>query len=289
LEAQHGLALGRDQAELASINYAALFRLYRRLAGMSGTVRGPSRELREAYGGLRTLSVLPHRPCAREDAPMEVYATERDALRRLAGMVQECMRSGRPVLVASPSVEHSERLHWVFEQLRRAEGGVGSRDGGGEGGGESRDGGGESRDGKEGEGKSASAEPRARLPFPTTLRLLNARPERVQREAELIAQAGLPGAVTVATSLAGRGTDILLGGSAKGLTRLALGHLLGGGEEGVLLLPDLLRQSLASLPPALADALDAARQAASDPGDDRRLSLALEPVLETLIERAEEV
>eukprot|EP00887_Chlorella_sp_A99_P000634 scaffold5.g634.t1 len=252
LEAKENLPLRAEDANQASITYPSLFSYYPRLAGMTGTASTEQEELAEAYG-LSILRVPPHRPSARVDRPLECYyfqqagllrlaAVEfRGKLRRLSKLVSNALQRRQPVLIGTSSVEESEELLAYFRRLAAT---------------------------------ARRKDEEGLAPAPTNLddiNLLNARPEAVRREAETVAQAGLPRTVTIATSLAGRGTDILLGGSPKGLVAQALANCLlpilaRGAADLDAFLPPVPLASLSSafcneqawqehLPPVLADAL----------------------------------
>ena len=230
VEAKEGLRVRGASATMGAITYQALFRKFERgVCGMSGTALSEAEELHEVYG-LGVVPVPPHRPPRRVDHPTRLFFSRVAKEAQIAALVAEARRRGRPVLLGTRSVADSERLsralaaglaeartrlaedypHWAWQFIGPDE--VEHHP--------IRDAFGRERVGRRFRPKAIEH------------RLLNARPERVAEEAAVIAQAGLPGAVTIATSMAGRGTDILLGGNARGLASARLlgdlGFLLGG-------------------------------------------------------------
>ena len=184
VEAKEQVEIHSENAIIASVSYQCFFKLYKKLSGMTGTATTEAEEFEIIYN-LRVVVVPKHRPNARVDAPTAMF---RDAMTRwnaVANVVVSCHYEGRPVLVGTTSVEDSETLSMVLDEYLW------------------------------------------RAPDDTVVKgvahnLLNARPQYAAREAETIAQAGRLGAVTIATNMAGRGTDILLGGNAEGLARKAM-------------------------------------------------------------------
>ncbi len=171
IEAKEGVHVQRESLTLATITFQNYFRMYEKLAGMTGTAATEAEELRKIYN--LDVAVIPtHRPVIRIDHPDLVYKT-REA--KWTAVIQEIVgrhRAGQPVLVGTVAVETSEMLS---RRLQR-------------------------------EG----------IPH----EVLNAKNH--EREAEIIAQAGRPGTVTIATNMAGRGVDILLGGNPEGIARAEL-------------------------------------------------------------------
>ncbi len=162
IEAKEGVRIERETQTLASITFQNYFRMYEKLAGMTGTAKTEEEELRKIYG-LEVVVIPTHRPMIRTDHPDVVFKTERAKWRAVVEEIKRCHQRGQPVLVGTRSIEKSEMLS---EMLRR-------------------------------EG----------IPH----QVLNAKHH--EREAQIIAQAGRLGAVTIATNMAGRGVDILLGGN----------------------------------------------------------------------------
>jgi preprotein translocase subunit SecA len=166
IEAKEGVMVQRENVTLARITFQNYFRLYERLAGMTGTASTEADEFHKIYN-LDVLTIPTNRPMVREDEGDLVYKTE-DA--KFAGVVEEIedlYGEKRPVLVGTVSIEKSEHLSGILQ--------------------------------------------RKGIPH----EVLNAKQH--EREAGIIAQAGRPGAVTIATNMAGRGVDILLGGNPAGL------------------------------------------------------------------------
>jgi preprotein translocase subunit SecA len=166
IEAKEGLRVQRESVTLATITFQNYFRLYTKLAGMTGTAMTEAEELHKIYK-LEVIAVPTHRPMIREDASDLVFRNEVGKYNALIDDIAEITEQGRPVLVGTVSVEKSERL---AEMLNR---------------------------------RGIKHE------------VLNAKFH--EKEAPIVAQAGRSGAVTIATNMAGRGTDILLGGNPAGL------------------------------------------------------------------------
>ena len=166
IEAKEGLRVRRESVTLATITFQNYFRLYDKLAGMTGTAMTEHEEFYKIYG-LEVVAIPTHRPMIREDVADLVYRTEAAKWNALIDEIEEMREAARPVLVGTTSVEKSERLS---EQLKRR--GIAHQ-------------------------------------------VLNAKLH--EKEAAIVAQAGRSGAVTLATNMAGRGVDILLGGNPTGL------------------------------------------------------------------------
>ena len=171
IEAKEGVRVQRENVTLARITFQNYFRLYEKLAGMTGTAATETEEFRRIYN-LEVATIPTHRPMIRHDQPDLVYKSETAKFRAVTEEIAESHERGRPVLVGTVSIEKSERL---AEQLQRK-----------------------------------------RIPH----QVLNAKQH--EREAGIIAQAGRPKSVTIATNMAGRGVDILLGGNPAGLLEEAL-------------------------------------------------------------------
>jgi preprotein translocase subunit SecA len=171
IEAKEGVTVQREQLTYATITFQNYFRMYRKLAGMTGTAKTEEEEFRKIYN-LDVVPIPTHRPMIREDYADVVYKTAEAKFRAVANEIEECYKAGRPVLVGTVAIETSEMLS---ERLKRR--GVEHQ-------------------------------------------VLNAKLH--EKEAVTIAQAGRPGLVTIATNMAGRGVDILLGGNAEGLARETL-------------------------------------------------------------------
>ncbi|MCC5952506.1 MAG: preprotein translocase subunit SecA [Acidimicrobiia bacterium] len=171
VEAKEGVSIREENQTLASITLQNYFRLYEKLAGMTGTAQTEAAELYTTYG-LHVVPIPTHRPMARQDLPDLIYRTEDAKFDALVEDVAERHELGQPVLLGTASVEKSEKLSRFLQ--------------------------------------------RAGIPH----EVLNAKQHF--REAEIIVQAGQPGAVTVATNMAGRGVDILLGGNPEGLAQKEL-------------------------------------------------------------------
>ena len=162
VEAKEGVPVQRENQTLASITFQNLFRMYGKLAGMTGTADTEAYEFQSIYG-LEVVVIPTNRPMVRKDHPDAVFLNRAGKYRAVAAEIKDAHERGQPVLVGTTSIEVSELLS---EQLK-AEG--------------------------------------------IAHEVLNAKQH--EREAQIVAQAGRPGAVTIATNMAGRGTDIVLGGS----------------------------------------------------------------------------
>ena len=168
VEAKERVKIERENQTLATVTFQNYFRMYGKLAGMTGTADTEAMEFGKIYS-LEVVVVPPNRPMIRLDFPDVVYRTEPEKFRAVVEEIRELHQKGQPVLVGTISIEKSERLSGL---LKRA--GV----------------------------KHV---------------VLNAKYH--EKEAEIVAQAGRKGAVTIATNMAGRGTDIVLGGNAEFLAR----------------------------------------------------------------------
>ena len=179
IEAKEDIPIQAETQTLASITYQNFFLLYPRLAGMTGTAKTEEVEFEKTYN-LSTSVVPTNRSRSRKDLPDQVYKTEEAKWRAVASETNEIYNQGRPVLIGTTSVEKSEFLSALLDEIE--------------------------------------------IPH----KLLNAKPENVERESEIIAQAGRSRAVTIATNMAGRGTDIILGGNSDYMARLKLRESLSG-------------------------------------------------------------
>jgi len=164
IEAKEGVRVREENQTVASITFQNYFRMYGKLAGMTGTADTEAYEFQQIYG-LEVVVVPTHRPMVRKDAPDFVYLTQKDKFEAIIEDIQDCVKRRQPVLVGTTSVETSEFLSDLLRKRQIAH------------------------------------------------EVLNAKQH--EREAQVVAQAGQPGAVTIATNMAGRGTDIVLGGNLK--------------------------------------------------------------------------
>jgi preprotein translocase subunit SecA len=164
LEAKETVTVQNENQTLASITFQNYFRLYPKLAGMTGTAMTESQEFSDIYK-LDVIEIPTNEPCIRDDTDDEVYRTTREKYDAVVEHVVECQKRKQPVLVGTVSIEKSEALSALFKQKK--------------------------------------------IPH----NVLNARYH--EQEAYIIAQAGRPGNVTIATNMAGRGTDIQLGGNLE--------------------------------------------------------------------------
>ena len=164
VEAKEGVPVQRENQTLASITFQNLFRMYKKLSGMTGTADTEAYEFQSIYG-LEVVVIPTNKPTIRKDHPDQVFLNRKGKFNAVLADIEECAKRGQPVLVGTTSIETSEMLS---EHLRKA--GVKHE-------------------------------------------VLNAKQH--DREATIVANAGRPGSVTIATNMAGRGTDIVLGGSLE--------------------------------------------------------------------------
>jgi preprotein translocase subunit SecA len=192
LEAKEGCAIGEETHTLAAITFQTYFRRYARLAGMTGTAIADAEEYNEVYG-LDVISIPTHRPMIRIDESV-LHATTAGKLRAILRDLEDAAARGQPVLIGAPTIERSEALAAMLEA----------------------------------NGWRQRHEQTEHDATTRTFAVLNAKHHA--REAQIIAEAGAPAAVTIATAMAGRGTDIRLGGEhADEATRarvIAAGGLL---------------------------------------------------------------
>ncbi|WP_374566918.1 preprotein translocase subunit SecA [Ideonella sp.] len=168
VEAKEGVQIQSENQTLASITFQNYFRMYGKLAGMTGTADTEAYEFQEIYG-LETVVIPPNKPTIRKDELDLVYKTAREKYDAVVEDIKDCRERGQPVLVGTTSIENSELISGLLKK--------------------------------------------AKVPH----EVLNAKQHA--REAEIVAQAGRPGVITIATNMAGRGTDIVLGGNVEKQTQ----------------------------------------------------------------------
>ena len=164
VEAKEGVQIQHENQTLASVTFQNYFRMYGKLAGMTGTADTEAFEFQEIYG-LETVVIPPNKPTIRKDDNDLIYKTAKEKYDAVIADIRDCHQRGEPVLVGTTSIENSELISGLLQQ--------------------------------------------AKLPH----QVLNAKQHA--KEAEIVAQAGRPGVITIATNMAGRGTDIVLGGNVE--------------------------------------------------------------------------
>lgn len=173
IEAKEGVKVERESQTLATITFQNYFRMYNKLSGMTGTAKTEEQEFQKIYG-LDVIVIPTNKPMIRIDYPDVIYKTKRAKYKAAVAEIEECHKSGRPVLVGTTSIAQSEELSAMLKRRGIAH------------------------------------------------NVLNAKYH--EKEAEIISKAGQYGAVTIATNMAGRGTDIMLG---EGVPELGGLHIIG--------------------------------------------------------------
>jgi preprotein translocase subunit SecA len=164
VEAKEGVKIQNENQTLATITFQNYFRLYKKLAGMTGTADTEAFEFQQIYG-LEVVVIPTHRQMVRKDLGDQIYRTAAEKHAAILADIKDCHQRGQPALVGTASIEASEHLSQLMQQDQ--------------------------------------------IPH----QVLNAKQH--EREAQIVAEAGRPGAVTIATNMAGRGTDIVLGGNLE--------------------------------------------------------------------------
>src|ERR1700681_991233 len=205
LEPKEHQPIQPENQTLASITFQNFFRMYEKLAGMTGTAATEADEFIDIYN-LEVLEVPTNRPVQRLDDDDEVYRTGAEKYRSVLALIDDCKSRGQPVLVGTTSIEKSEQL---AEMLRQQ--------------------GWEQHDFTDPNAFSALYSGDDGASKAKVFAILNARYH--EQEAYIIAQAGVPGAITIATNMAGRGTDIQLGGNADMRIKHELQELSEGPER----------------------------------------------------------
>ncbi|TET74678.1 MAG: preprotein translocase subunit SecA, partial [Dehalococcoidia bacterium] len=167
IEAKEGVKIQRESITMATITFQNYFRMYEKLAGMTGTAATEAEEFDKIYK-LDVVVIPTNRPLVRDEYRDQIYKNEEAKFRAVVREIEQLHDEGRPVLVGTVSIEKSEHL----SQLLQKKG----------------------------------------IPH----QVLNAKPDRAEKEADIVAQAGRLGGVTIATNMAGRGVDIILGGKPEG-------------------------------------------------------------------------
>jgi len=164
VEAKEKVAIQNENQTLASITFQNYFRMYGKLAGMTGTADTEAYEFQQIYG-LETVVIPTNVPMIRDDRLDQVYRTAKEKYRAVIKDIEDCQARGQPVLVGTTSIENSELISGLLAKEKLAH------------------------------------------------QVLNAKQH--EREAQIVAQAGRPKMITIATNMAGRGTDIVLGGNVE--------------------------------------------------------------------------
>ena len=164
VEAKEGVQIQSENQTLASVTFQNYFRMYGKLAGMTGTADTEAYEFQEIYG-LETVVIPPNKPTIRKDDNDLIYKTAKEKYDAVITDIRDCYERGQPVLVGTTSIENSELISELLTKVK--------------------------------------------LPH----QVLNAKQHA--KEAEIVAQAGRPKMITIATNMAGRGTDIVLGGNVE--------------------------------------------------------------------------
>jgi len=188
LEAKERQPIQPENQTLASITFQNYFRMYEKLAGMTGTAATEADEFQDIYN-LEVLEIPTNMPMVRIDDDDEVYRTAAEKYRAIITLIEDCKKRGQPVLVGTTSIEKSEQL---AELLRKQ--------------------GWEQHDFSDPNAFAALYSGDEGATKAKVFAILNARYH--EQEAYIVSQAGVPGAITIATNMAGRGTDIQLGGNA---------------------------------------------------------------------------
>jgi preprotein translocase subunit SecA len=199
LEAKERQPIQPENQTLASITFQNYFRMYEKLAGMTGTAATEADEFLDIYN-LEVLEIPTNMPMVRLDDDDEVYRTAREKCRAILTLIEDCKGRGQPVLVGTTSIEKSEQL---AEMLRQN--------------------GWEQHDFSDPNAFAALYSGDEGTSAAKVFAILNARYH--EQEAQIVAQAGVPGAITIATNMAGRGTDIQLGGNADMRIRQELAEI----------------------------------------------------------------
>ena len=169
IEAKEGATIQNENQTLATITYQNYFRLYKKLAGMTGTADTEAFEFQQIYG-LEVIVIPTHKQMVRNDEPDIIYLSAKEKFKAIVEDIKDCVKRGQPVLVGTSSIEISEYLSNILKDEKIKH------------------------------------------------QVLNAKFH--EKEAEIIMQAGTPGRVTIATNMAGRGTDIVLGGNYEAQIKL---------------------------------------------------------------------
>jgi preprotein translocase subunit SecA len=221
LEAKEHQPIQPENQTLASITFQNYFRMYEKLAGMTGTALTEADEFMDIYN-LEVLEVPTNMPLVRLDDDDEVYRTAKEKYRSIIALIEDCKLRGQPVLVGTTSIEKSEQL---ADMLREA--------------------GWEAHDFSDPNAFAALYSGDDGATKTKVFAILNARYH--EQEAYIVSQAGVPGAITIATNMAGRGTDIQLGGNADMRIRQEITDITDAREREKSPRADEIRKQVARL------------------------------------------
>ena len=188
LEAKERVQVQPENQTLASITFQNYFRMYKKLAGMTGTAATEANEFMDIYN-LEVVEIPTNRPIQRADEDDEVYRTVAEKYKAIIHLIDECRRKGQPLLVGTTSIEKSEHLAELLKKQGYKQ-----------------------RDFSDPNAFASLYDGDQGTDSEKVFAVLNARYH--EQEAFIVSQAGVPGAITIATNMAGRGTDIQLGGNA---------------------------------------------------------------------------
>ena len=197
VEAKEGVKIERQTQTLATVTFQNYFRMFKKLAGMTGTAETEAAEFEKIYN-LEVMVIPTNQTLRRVEYPDMVYRTEREKYNAVVEEIEQCHEKGQPVLVGTTSIEKSERLSGLLKK--------------------------------------------------TGIKHVVLNAKQHAREAEIVAQAGRQGAVTIATNMAGRGTDILLGGNPEPMAREALRKQSVAPESAT---PEQLAEAMVRFKPAV--------------------------------------
>jgi preprotein translocase subunit SecA len=205
LEAKERVQVQPENQTLASITFQNYFRMYKKLAGMTGTAATEANEFMDIYN-LEVIEIPTNRPIQRADEDDEVYRTVEEKYKAIIRLIDECRHKGQPLLVGTTSIEKSEQLADLLKKQGYKQ-----------------------RDFSDPNAFASLYDGDQGTASEKVFAVLNARYH--EQEAFIVSQAGVPGAITIATNMAGRGTDIQLGGNADMRIKVEVDGLEPGPER----------------------------------------------------------